>query len=207
MIDNLVQMVTTGVIVLGLGSSAAMAQPISSGRNLPVPAEIEAPDGYSVFFKAHAVGTQNYVCLPAATGVSWKFVAPQATLFQTFLGAVSQQVATHFLGANPAEHGVLRPTWQHSLDSSRVWARMLKSSTDANYVQPGAIPWLLLTVVGAQEGPEGGSFLTRAQYIHRVNTVGGVMPATGCSHSAEIGAIALVPYEADYFFYKGKPRY
>lgn len=208
MIGNLVRVVTTCVIVLGLGSSAAMAQTgYSSGRNLPVPANIEAPDGYSVFFKAHAVGTQNYVCLPAATGVAWKFVAPQATLFQTFLGAVSQQVATHFLGVNPSESGVLRPTWQHSFDSSRVWARMLRSSTDSNFVQPGAIPWLLLTVVGADEGPEGGAFLTRAEYIHRVNTGGGVMPPTGCSQSAEVGAIALVPYEADYLFYKAQPRH
>jgi hypothetical protein len=207
MIENLVRAVATSAIVLGLGSSTAIAQGISSGRNVAVPSNIEAPDGYSVFFKAHAVGTQNYVCLPAATGASWRFVAPQATLFQTFLGAVSQQVATHFLGVNPAENGVLRPTWQHSFDSSRVWARMLRSSTDPNFVQPGAIPWLLLTVVGAEEGPEGGAFLTRAEYIHRVNTAGGVMPSTGCSQSAEIGAIALVPYEADYLFYKAKTKY
>lgn len=207
MIGNFPRVITTCVIVLGLAASAAIAQPgVPSRRSvLAVPANIEAPAGYSVFFKAHAVGTQNYVCLPNASGVSWTFVAPEATLFQTFRGELSQQMATHFLSANAAESGLPRPTWQHSFDSSRVWARMLASSTDPSFVEPGAIPWLLLTVVGAADGPEGGAFLAQAALIHRLNTAGGVAPTTGCNHSTQIGALALVPYTADYFFYRAKP--
>jgi hypothetical protein len=34
--------------------------------------------------KRSAAGTQNYVCLPSATGLPWKFQAPQATLFVSF---------------------------------------------------------------------------------------------------------------------------
>jgi hypothetical protein len=83
-----------------------------------------------------------------------------------------------------------------------VWARALRSSTDPNYVEAGAIPWLLLTVTGAEAGPSGGSFLTQTAYIHRLNTSGGAAPSTGCALTSDIGALALVPYAADYFFYK-----
>jgi hypothetical protein len=189
----------SSAIALGFGSSAAVAQTVP-----PVPPRLQVPAGHSLFFKAHAVGTQNYVCAPAATpsGVGWKFFAPEATLFQTFFGQFSQQLATHFLSPNPDEAGTARATWQHSIDTSRVWARMIEQSSDPAYVEPGAIPWFLLLVVGAEDGPEGGSFLTPAVYIQRLNTSGGIAPATGCDAATNIGTIALVPYETDYFFYK-----
>jgi hypothetical protein len=202
MIVKCVRVIAMCVIVLG--SSLAMTD---SGKRFgirvpDVPAEIEVPSGYSAYFKGHAEGTQNYVCLPTASGFAWTFVAPQATLFRTFRGAITEQLTTHFLSPNPIEDRLPRATWQHSVDSSRVWARVLRPSSDPNFVASGAIPWLLLTVVGAQDGPEGGSFLTHAAYIHRLNTFGGVAPPTGCSRAAEIGVVALVPYAADYFFYR-----
>jgi hypothetical protein len=125
MIGNVSRVITTCVIALGVGSSTTLAQTgVRFGHNAPpVPANIEVPAGYSVFFKAHAIGTQNYVCLPAASGVAWKFMAPQATLFHASHGEISQQLATHFLSANTAENGLPRPTWQHSLDSSRAVSR------------------------------------------------------------------------------------
>ena len=75
---------------------------------------------------------------------------------------------------------------------------MLKASDDSNFVAPGAIPWLLLEKAGTAEGSIGGSLLAQTTFIHRVNTEGGVAPA-------KIGKRALVPYEADYFFYKESP--
>lgn len=204
MTRNFVRTIATGVFALGLGSSAAIAQQgVPFGPDVPeMPAKLEAPAGFTVFFKAHALGTQNYVCLPAATGVAWKFVAPEATLYQTFRGEVTQQLATHFLGANPWENGLARPTWQYSGDSSRVWARLHELSTDSNFVEAGAIPWLSLDVAGDEAGPQGGAFLTRAKFVQRLNTSGGSAPSTGCSEAAQIGAVVLVPYSADYFFYK-----
>jgi hypothetical protein len=56
--------------------------------------------------------------------------------------------------------------------------------------------------VGAEGGPTGGRRLTVATYIHRLNTVGGIAPATGCSQSVDVGSRIFVPYEADYFFYR-----
>jgi hypothetical protein len=67
---------------------------------------------------------------------------------------------------------------------------------------PGAIPWLLLEVVGADAGPTGGTGLTETVFIQRIRTSGGLAPATGCDHALDVGAKALVPYTADYLFYK-----
>ncbi len=170
-----------------------------------VPTAIQVQAGNIPFLKGHAVGTQNYVCLPSASGFSWTFFGPQATLFITlkfFHSEIQQQITTHFLSPNPDESGTPRATWQSSLDTSAVWGRAIASSTDSNFVAPGAIPWLLLQVVGAEHGPTGGAFLTQTTFIHRLNTSGGVAPLTGCSESENVGATALVPYTADYFFYK-----
>ena len=192
-------------VVLALSlPMAALAQSEGRGPDTPaVPANIEVPDGYALFFKAHAVGSQNYVCLPTASGASWGFVGPQATLFDSVRGQIRQQLTTHFLSSNPAENGVPRPTWQHSFDSSRVWGKAIASSSDVNFVEAGAIPWLLLQAIGTASGPTGGFVLTQTAFIHRVNTSGGIAPATGCS-SANIGAVALVPYSADYLFYRAQ---
>jgi hypothetical protein len=67
---------------------------------------------------------------------------------------------------------------------------------------PGAIPWLILRVVGAQDGPDGGHKLTPTAFIQRINTAGGIAPSAGCAVSTDVGKRALVPYTADYFFYK-----
>jgi len=174
----------------------------------PVPTAIQVPAGNIPFLKGHAVGTQNYVCLPSGSGISWTFFGPQATLFVTlkfFHREIQQQITTHFLSPNPDESGTPRATWQSSFDTSAVWARAIASSTDSHFVAPGAIPWLLLQVVGAQHGPTGGALLTRTTFIHRLNTSGGVAPLTGCSESTNVGATALVPYTADYFFYRAGP--
>jgi hypothetical protein len=82
------------------------------------------------------------------------------------------------------------------------------SSSDPEFVEPGAIPWLLLKVVGADPGPTGGKRLTRTTFIQRLNTMGGVAPApsTRCTQSIDVGNKALVPYTADYIFYTAVTR-
>jgi hypothetical protein len=47
--------------------------------------------------------------------------------------------------------------------------------------------------------------MTIVKRIHRLNTVEGKAPATGCAVADDIGKRALVPYEADYYFYKAAP--
>ena len=140
--------------------------------------------------------------------MAWKFLGPQATLFIVGRrGRVEQQIATHFLSPNPVENGLPRATWQDSDDTSAAWAQARSPRrprlTDPDYVAPGAIPWLKLEVVGTATGPRHGSTLAKTTFIQRLNTTGGVAPATGCTQShATIGVTALVPYTTDYFFYR-----
>jgi uncharacterized protein DUF3455 len=193
----------SGVFVLALALPVAASAQHGGKIEVPeVPSNLVVDAGNVPYLQAQAYGTQNYVCLPSATGVAWKLFGPQATLYPQ---NAPVQIATHFLSPNPEEAGTPRPTWQHSQDGSAVWAKMIQSSTDANYVAPGAIAWFKLEMVGTAEGSTGGALLTRTTFIQRVNTQGGVAPASGCTTAAQLGAIALVPYSTDYIFYRAEP--
>lgn len=199
--------IAAGFIALTLASSVGFGQSAITGTVTvpPVPSDLQPEAGNVAFLEGHATGTQNYVCLPSPTGFAWTFFAPQATLFANIKWIprdIQQQIVTHFLSPNPFENGLPRATWQGSFDTSAVWGKVTHSSTDPNFVAAGAIPWLLVDVVGAQRGPTEGAILTPATFIQRLNTHGGVAPSAGCSESANVGATALVPYTADYFFYK-----
>jgi hypothetical protein len=163
-----------------------------------VPAGLEVPTGNRPFLSGRAAGSQNYICLPSGSDFAWTFFGPQATLLNNY----DQQIITHFLSSNPDEGGTARATWQHSRDTSKVWAMAIASSSDPGFVEPGAIPWLLLKVVGAEPGPAGGHRLTETTYLQRVRTSGGIAPTTGCNQASDVGKTALVPYTSDYIFYK-----
>jgi hypothetical protein len=192
------------IIVLTLVFNVMFPQQSHAQARTPpsVPGDIRVEAGNKVFLAAHAIGTQNYICLPSASGFAWTLVGPQATLFNEG----DHQVMTHFLSPNPEEAGTARATWQDSVDSSAVWARAIATSSNAAFVAPGAIPWLLLERVGAQAGPNGTGKLTPTTFIHRLNTIGGMAPSTGCSVSSDVGRRAFVPYEADYFFYRSQHK-
>jgi len=168
----------------------------------PVPDGIEVEAGNQAFLEGHAVGTQNYVCVPSASGFAWTLFTPEATLFNDD----GKQLTTHFFSPNPdpSEEGAIRATWLHSRDSSSVWAKTVPggSSNDERFVALGAIAWLKLERVGTAVGPEGGDTLAHTSFVQRLNTVGGSAPADGCAEAADVGKKAFVPYRADYFFYR-----
>ena len=192
----------SGLLVLALAlPTAASAQQGGSIEVPAVPSNLTVEAGNVPYLQTRAYGTQNYICLPSDKGVAWKLFGPQASLYP---GDSPFQIATHFLSPNPEEEGMPRATWQHSHDGSAVWAKAVQPSTDPNFVAPGAIPWLLLVKVGTAEGTAAGSLLAQTTFIHRINTAGGVAPATGCTIKSQIGATALVPYSTDYFFYRAE---
>lgn len=178
------------VTMLTLGVPSASAQAVPPG--------LEVPAGNTAFLVGHAYGTQNYMCTLVNGGFAWTFFGPQATL----LDEARQQIATHFLSPNPDENGKARATWQHSQDSSAVWAAAIANSTDSAFVDPNAIPWLLLQVVGTEDGAIPNGALSQATYLQRINTQGGLAPESGCSRALDLGVKALVPYTADYVFYR-----
>ena len=175
----------------------------------PVPDNIKVPAGNKLFLVGHAVGTQNYVCVSTSTGIRYVLFTPEATLFDE----AGEQLSTHYFGPNPDEANTdprvisahtIRAAWQDSRDSSTVWGQVKPghSSNDPAFVEPGAIPWLLVTIIGRQDGPTGGDRLSATTFIQRLNTSGGLAPSTGCTSPEDIGKTAFVPYTTDYYFYK-----
>jgi hypothetical protein len=130
-----------------------------------VPPTLQVPAGSKAFREGAAIGTQDYICLLSSSGFAWTFFGPQATLFNKR----DQQIITHFLSPNPFENGTPRVTWQDSEDTSEIWGLAVASVT----VQPDAIPWLLVRVVGAEDRPTGGDELSETTFVQRLNTVGG----------------------------------
>lgn len=207
---------------LAMAFTVSLSQPARAGQVTPppVPDNIQVPEGNIAYLVGHAVGTQNYICVPSAfspSGVAYALFTPEATLFNDD----DKQLTTHFFSPNPFEKntnpalaadGPIRATWQHSRDTSIVWGKVRPadpnipgdlgdSSTDPTFVAKDAIPWLKVTVTGFEDGPTGGDTLSKATFIQRLNTSGGVAPSTGCASSTDVGHQAFVPYTADYFFY------
>jgi hypothetical protein len=190
--------VLAGLVAISAFSSVHRAQ--ADEVTLPdVPAAIQVPAGHSPYLVGHAAGTQNYFCMATDTGIVWQLYTPQATLFD----GAGEQVTTHFFSPNPLAATEFLPTWQHSGDTSAAWVKAdAPPYTGVDFVEPGAVAWLRLKVVASVAGPTGGEALTATTYIHRVNTTGGVAPATGCSKPRDLGKKAFVPYTADYYFYR-----
>jgi Protein of unknown function (DUF3455) len=193
---------------LAAAFTASLPQPAHADPVTPpaVPDNVKVPEGAKAFLVGHATGTQNYVCQPSGAGFKFVLFTPQATLF----GDNEKQIITHYFSPNlapdPGENsGTIRATWQDSHDTSTVWASATPAttSTDERFVQPGAVAWVRLTVVGRQGGPIGSNKLGPTTFVQRVNTSGGVAPSDGCSSLADVGNQAFQPYTADYFFYTG----
>ncbi|MEW5917700.1 MAG: DUF3455 domain-containing protein [Gemmatimonadota bacterium] len=137
---------------------------------------LRAPAGSKLAFHTFATGVQIY----RWNGTSWSFVAPEAVLTEDAGG--NGVVGTHYAG----------PTWESNSGSKVVGALVDRCTPN-----PNAIPWLLLRAV-SNDGP---GIFQRVTSIQRVNTVGGLAPATS---GTVVGEEARVPYTTEYFFYRLK---
>ena len=157
---------------------AARANDGSRVPDLPSPLcdSVQVPPGNKVAFHVYAQGVQVYKW----NGTCWDFVAPVATLSAD--ANYSGEVGIHYAG----------PTWQSNSGSKVAAKRLAGCSPDAT-----AIPWLLLQAVSTT----GPGIFSAATYVQRVNTTGGLAPA---APGAFIGALAEVPYTAEYYFYRAK---
>ncbi len=147
-----------------------------------VPQAIQVSPGNKVHFHGYAVGVQIYVWTVNPTNAaqaSWVFKAPEAVLFSDAGG--HGEIAIHYAG----------PTWESESGSKVVGAVLQRSTPDSS-----AIPWLLLQA----KTTHGPGIFERTTYIQRVNTVGGIAPA---SPGTAAGQEARVPYTAEYYFYRG----
>ena len=99
--------------------------------------------------------------------------------------ARGKRVGRHYAG----------PYWEAN-DGGKIIGSV-KERADAPAV--GAIPWLLLDAKRVGAAGVFGDVTS----IQRVNTVGGMAPAAGCSGSTA-GTVARVDYTADYYFFTAK---
>lgn len=164
-------------IVLLIGAAIHTSAQGVSGSD--VPEKIKAPAGEEIVLKAHASGSQIYVCQAGADGkYGWTLKAPEAEL-RDEKGAV---IGRHFAG----------PSWKHN-DGGEI-----KGKAVARVDAPAAdsIPWLLVTITDRS----GSGVLSRVTSIQRVHTKGGQPPTGDCSAQKQ-NAEAKSSYTADYYFY------
>jgi hypothetical protein len=170
------------LVVHFLARTVAAADP-DKARRLPCPAHVpealDPPEQATIEMGLPASGVQVYACSSAKPGEapSWTLEAPHA-----LLSSGDRVTGIHFAG----------PTWQ-GLDGSQVKGARLAS---ADAPAATAIPWLLLSAT-----PAGTGTFSQTTHIQRLDTVGGKAPSSGCDAS-HVGAKVLVPYRANYFFYR-----
>jgi Protein of unknown function (DUF3455) len=140
---------------------------------------IAVPAGHRLVLTLDALGVQLYACQATATGFSWVFQAPEATL----LNARGRVVGSHYAG----------PTWEYQDDSKVMAARLAGVSPD-----PSSIPWLLLQA----SGHENSGRMANVTYIQRLDTVGGLAPAAATCTANNVGETARVDYAATYHFFE-----
>ena len=162
---------------LALLSGAAVLSAACGSTELVLPDTLRPAATEALSTTVGARGVQIYECRARKDGggYEWAFVAPDADL----LDAQGRAIGHHGAG----------PYWQ-SADGSHV-VGTVQARADAP--QSGAIPWLLLSTKSS--GPAGA--FSNVTSIQRVNTVGGVAPATPCT-AQFAGTPARVPYTADY---------
>lgn len=156
-----------------------------------VGAPIQVPDGGGgVLLHAAATGTQDYTCkastVDGGTTYAWGFTGPEADL----MDCTTTKIGTHFA----SDGGPTAPEWMTTADSTYVIGAKLGALTPDGGAS--AVPWLLL-----QATSHGGTgTLSRAGYVQRVNTTGGLAPSTTCDVN-NVGTSQKVAYTADYYFF------
>ncbi len=167
------------VSLLAACGSMATA-PTYSQANLP--ATVQVPAGHKVAMETVGVGEITYQCnakKDMADQFEWVFAGPDAKLNDRS----GMQVGKYY--GPPA-------TWE-SMDGSKLTGTQVAVSPSA----AGNIPNQLVKANPAT----GSGAMTGVTYIQRVNTMGGVAPASACAAS-NAGSKQIVKYQADYIFYK-----
>jgi len=164
--------VTVGTLFGATAGQAAATQPLRAG--VEVPEALKVPDGNRLTGVFSAAGVQTYTCTDGA----WKLLEPAATLWAK-KDSSRRPVALHSRG----------PVWVSTVDGSAVNAAAVATSP-----KTGTIPELLLKSTATR----GTGAFADVSYIQRLDTKGGVAPATACTGTDQVS----VPYSAIYTFYK-----
>ncbi len=154
----------------------------SQPPQLPIPASL-VPAGERSVERIAARGVQIYECRAKpgdAADATWALVRGEAVLSDPQGNAAGK----HYSAGGPV--------WEAPDGSKFIGS--VKARADA--LQKGAVQWLLLSTKSI--GGEGR--FSKITSLQRVNTDGGVAPASGCDVKS-VGAIERVPFTADYVLF------
>lgn len=141
--------------------------------------KLAPPTAAKLVMKVPAIGVQIYKCAVTDGKYTWAFVAPDADLFDE-------------RGKLIGRHGA-GPFWELA-DGSKVNGAVAQRE-DAK--RPGAIPHLLLST----KSTGGAGAIASVKHLQRLNTIGGVAPATGCAAAQDVDKQARIYYTADYYLF------
>ncbi len=168
------------VALLAACGSISPMMPAYSQASLPT--AVQVPAGHKVAMETVGMGEIAYQCSAKkdmAGQFEWVFVGPDAKLNDRS----GKQVGKYY--GPPA-------TWE-SMDGSKLTATQIAVAPNGM----GNIPSQLVKANPAM----GNGAMSGVTYIQRVDTRGGVAPATACT-AGTAGAKEMVKYQADYIFYK-----
>jgi hypothetical protein len=135
------------------------------------------PEGKLEVMRLHGEGVQIFRCEAQGDTRRWNYRLPEAELRDG-------------RGATRIRHGA-NQTFE-DVDGSHLVGDILDHV--ASPVE-GALPWLLLSTKSFGTGE-----LAAVSHVQRINTVGGMPPAS-CD-SAQLGQVLRVPFHADFVFYR-----
>lgn len=182
-IPSIARAASIGISGLLLGMAAQAANHATVFSQADVPQAIQVPAGHAVAWETVGVGEITYECrasADASAGAAWAFAGPKAVLNDRHGQPVGQ-----YWGP-PA-------TWEAN-DGSSLTGKELATAPAGE----GNLPYQLVQANPA----EGAGALEGVAYIQRVALTGGVAPTQPACTKDTIGAKELVPYQADYIFWK-----
>lgn len=157
-----------------------LLMPCVAIASMTIPDAIKVPQGQVAYLTVAAKGQQIYQCSFNQGQYTWQIQVPDAQLFDS----QGQTVGKHFKG----------PIWEYK-EGSQVQGKIISRADMA----PTAISWMLVQIISHK----GDSIFTKASYINRINTQGGLPPTLGCDGN-HLGSEKRVNYTADYVFFQPK---
>ena len=166
-------------------------------RQAGLPDQINVAYGHEVVWETIGRGQITYVCRERTNvpeGAAWILVALQALLTDKTDYRRSVASGAPVASAPSINYAGPPPTFT-TADGSMLHARLL----DVDPSGEDNLPMQLFRV----EPPLNTGALASILYVQRLATQGGGVPQTPCA-TANVGATQIVPYQADYLFWRAR---
>ena len=202
------QQIARGIVQIGCVTALAMVlkvalpQAAHADRVAPpyVPDQLQVLAPNKAFLVGHAGGDRRTMCACPPVGPSPGHCLLRRRRSSTTTASTSPRTSS----VPPVRRTI--PSAPRGSSGIRARSgrgdRLRRFHHRPEFVKPGAVAWLKLAFAGFQDGPLGGDRLTGTTFVQRVNLSAGSAPSTGCAAAGDVGRRRLVPYRADYSFYR-----